>query len=97
MGNLKTMTNNFSEVSNHIKGLEFEKTIREVNGTLANLKAMTDKLNSDESSLGLLMNDKALYENLNETAQNASGLLLDLRRNPKRYVHFSIFGAREKK
>ncbi|MDR2969231.1 MAG: MlaD family protein [Tannerellaceae bacterium] len=91
MGNLKTMSNNFSEVSSHIKALDFEKTIREVNGTLANLKIMTEKLNSNENSLGLLMNDKALYENLNRTTQNASDLLLDLRQNPKRYVHFSIF------
>lgn len=91
MGNLKTMSSNFSEVSSHIKALDFEKTIREVNGTLANLKIMTEKLNSNENSLGLLMNDKALYENLNKTSQNASDLLLDLRQNPKRYVHFSIF------
>lgn len=91
VGNLKTMTDNFSVVSSNIKDLEFEKTIREINGTLANLKMTTEKLNSTDNSIGLLMNDKALYENLNRTTQNAADLLFDLRQNPKRYVHFSVF------
>ncbi len=91
MDNLKTMTDNFSEVSSEIKELDFERTIREINETLANLRITTEKLNSSDSSLGLLMNDKTLYENLNKTTQNASDLLFDLRQNPKRYVHFSIF------
>ena len=41
--------------------------------------------------MGLVLNDRALYDNLNSTADNASKLLLDLRQNPKRYVHFSVF------
>jgi len=89
--NLKTMTHNFSEVSDNIKGLDFETTIREINGTLANLKTTTERLNANDNTLGLLMNDKALYENLNQATENASKLLFDLRENPKRYVHFSIF------
>jgi len=91
VGNLKTMTDNFTEVSSNIKDLDFAKTIEDINGTLANLRITTEKLNSSDSSLGLLLNDKALYENLNKTTQNASDLLFDLRQNPKRYVHFSIF------
>jgi 16S rRNA processing protein RimM len=55
------------------------------------LKLTTEKLNSSDNSLGLLLNDKALYENLNSTADNASKLLIDLKQNPKRYVHFSVF------
>ncbi|MDF9830281.1 MlaD family protein [Parabacteroides sp. PF5-6] len=91
VGNLKTMTDNFSVVSGTIKDLDFATTITEINATLANLRMTTEKLNSNDNSLGLLMNDKALYENLNKTTQNASDLLFDLRQNPKRYVHFSIF------
>lgn len=89
--NLKTMTANFSEVSTNIKDLDFETTIREINGTLANLKITTERLNSNDNTLGLLMNDKALYENLNKVSLNAADLLFDLRQNPKRYVHFSVF------
>lgn len=89
--NLKTMTSNFSEVSSNIKDLDFETTIREINGTLANLKVTTERLNSNDNTLGLLMNDRTLYENLNKVSLNAADLMFDLRQNPKRYVHFSIF------
>jgi len=89
--NLKTMTGNFSEVSANLKDLDLAYTVNTINATLSNLKLTTDKLNSSENSLGLLMNDRLLYDNLNSTTENASRLLLDLRENPKRYVHFSIF------
>ena len=62
-----------------------------MNATLDNVEQMTRKLNSKDNSMGLLLNDCALYDNLNSTADNASKLLLDLRQNPKRYVHFSVF------
>ena len=81
------MTDNFSEVSANLKELDLATTVNSINATLANLKLTTDKLNSTDNSIGLLLNDKGLYDNLD----NASKLLLDLRENPKRYVHFSVF------
>ena len=91
VNNLKTMTDNFSEVSANLKELDLATTVNSINATLANLKLTTDKLNSTDNSIGLLLNDKGLYDNLNSTMDNASKLLLDLRENPKRYVHFSVF------
>lgn len=91
MTNLKTMTDNFSEVSSNLKDLDLATTVNSINATLDNLKLTTAKLNSKDNSIGLLLNDKSLYENLNSTTENASKLLLDLRQNPKRYVHFSVF------
>lgn len=91
VGNLKTATDNFSTVSENLKGLDLASTVNSINATLANLKLTTDKLNSTDNSIGLLLNDKGLYDNLNSTMDNASKLLLDLRENPKRYVHFSVF------
>lgn len=91
MGNLKTVSDNFTTVSDNLKGLDLSTTLREVNQTLANVRMTTEKLNSPENSLGLLLNDKSLYNNLNSATENASSLLLDLQKNPKRYVHFSIF------
>lgn len=91
VGNLKAISADFAEVSNELKGLDFPATMNLVNSTIENLKLTTDKLNSTDNSMGLLLNDKELYLNLNETTGNASKLLLDLRENPKRYVHFSIF------
>lgn len=61
-----------------------------VNATLDNVEQMTRKLNSKDNSMGLLLNDRALYDNLNSTADNASKLLLDLRQNPKDMYIFCI-------
>ena len=58
---------------------------------------MTEKLNSNDGSLGLLMRDPGLYNNLNATLMSADSLLVNVRQHPKRYVHFSLFGRKEKK
>ena len=94
--NLKGITTNFESVSGQLKELDLVGTMRAVNATVANLKLTTDKLNSADNSLGLLLNDRQLYDNLNGTMENASLLLLDLREHPKRYVHFSLFGSKQK-
>ena len=94
--NLKGITTNFESVSGQLKELDLAGTMRTVNATLANLKLTTDKLNSADNSLGLLLNDRQLYDNLNGTMENASLLLLDLREHPKRYVHFSLSGSKQK-
>lgn len=91
MGDLKVITGNFSTVSNNLKELDLSATINAVNATLDNLEKTTQRLNSKDNSMGLLLNDRSLYDNLNSTADNASKLLIDLRQNPKRYVHFSVF------
>ena len=81
MSDLKVITGNFADVSTDLKKLDLATTVNAVNATLDNV----------DNSMGLLLNDRALYDNLNSTADNASKLLLDLRQNPKRYVHFSVF------
>ncbi|MBR2497102.1 MAG: MCE family protein, partial [Parabacteroides sp.] len=91
VGDLKMITGNFAEVSSDLKKIDLVTTVNAVNQTLDNVKQMTDKLNSKDNSMGLLLNDRSFYDNLNSTADNASKLLLDLRENPKRYVHFSVF------
>ena len=96
MENIKCITANFELVSGQLKDLDLVETMQTVNATLANLKLTTDKLNSADNSLGLLLNDRQLYDNLNGTMENASLLLLDLREHPKRYVHFSLFGSKQK-
>lgn len=94
--NMITLTNNLTAMSNNLKDIDFAATFKEVDATLKNVHQLTNKLNRDDNSLGLLMNDDALYRNLNETTANAASLLEDLKAHPKRYVHFSIFGKKDK-
>ena len=91
VSDLKVITGNFADVSTDLKKLDLVTTVKAVNETLEYVKQMTQKLYSKDNSMGLLLNDRSFYDNLNSTADNASKLLLDLRENPKRYVHFSVF------
>ena len=89
--NLKTTTDNFAALSEEMKNLNLKGSIQSLNLTIDNLGQTTMKLNAKDNSLGLLLNDTLLYNNLNETVVNASNLLIDLKQNPKRYVLFSLF------
>lgn len=85
LGNTQRLTSNLSEV-------DVAQMMSKVDQTLKNVQEMTDRLNSDEGTLGLLMRDKTLYNNLTNTAADADSLLIDFKAHPKRYVHFSVFG-----
>jgi len=93
---LNTIGDNFIHVSNNLKEIDFEATFSKIDSTLYNVKLVTDKLNRKDNSVGLLLNDPNFYNNLNATANNAASLLEDLQAHPKRYVHFSLFGRKDK-
>jgi len=90
------MADNFEVVSGNLRNIDFAATIASVNQTLANLASATNKLNSKEGTLGLLLNDKTLYVNLSNMTGSANDLMVDLKAHPKRYVHFSVFGKKDK-
>ena len=84
-----------------------DQTLADVQTFSANLNTFTTNLNntatnldqrlkSKDNSLGLLLNDRSLYDNINSTIANADSLVIDLKAHPKRYVHFSIFGRKDK-
>ena len=87
---------NTQKLTNNLAAVDIQTTMNEVNSTISNLKTFTDNLNNGKGSLGLLMNDPGLYNNLNSTMISADSLLIDLKAHPKRYVHFSLFGKKEK-
>lgn len=95
-GKLNTLGDNFIAISNNLKSIDYATTFKQVDETLANVKMITEKLNSKDNTLGLLLNNPDLYNNLNATTINAASLLEDLKEHPKRYVHFSLFGRKDK-
>ena len=84
------------KLTHDLSELDVAATMARVDATLENVRQMTEKLNSDEGTLGLLMRDPSLYNNINSTVRSADSLMIDLRKHPKRYVHFSIFGKKDK-
>ena len=87
---------NTNELTHSLNELDIAQTMASVNATLQNVEQMTAKLNSNEGTLGLLMRDPELYRNLNATMLHTDSLMMDLKNHPKRYVHFSIFGKKDK-
>jgi len=94
MTNLKQVSSDFTVLSSQFKQMDLNATMLSVNKTLQNLEQMSTQLNSKDNSLGLLLNDRSIYDHLDSTLVNASNLLFDLKLNPKRYVHFSVFGKK---
>ena len=84
-----------NEFSTQLNELDLKKTVVSVDSTLLGLQSITNKLNNNDNTLGLLLNDKQLYDGLLNTVGSADSLLIDLRLNPKRYVHFSLFGRKK--
>ena len=87
---------NTQQLTGNLAAIDVEGMAARVNQTLANVEQMTQKLNSNEGTLGLLMRDPSLYHNLTSTMASADSLLIDLKSHPKRYVHFSLFGKKDK-
>ena len=94
MANLNQVSSDFSAVSSQFRQMDLNATLHRVDKSLQNFEQMSMQLNSKDNSLGLLLHDRSIYDHLDTTFVNASNLLLDLKLNPKRYVHFSIFGKK---
>lgn len=95
-GKLQEIGDNFAVVSQQLKLIDYAGTMNQIDATLANVKDITDRLGRRDNTVGLLLNDPTLYNNLAETTANAASLLDDLQHHPKRYVHFSLFGKKDK-
>ncbi len=87
---------NTNRLTANLASLDVQGTLNKVNQTLESAHQFTEKLNCNQGSLGLLMNDTKLYDNLTSTMSHADSLVIDLKAHPKRYVHFSVFGRKDK-
>ena len=95
--NLDKLSGNFAVMSDSLKQIQLGKLVNELNTGISKFNTALDKLNKGDGSMAKLMNDKKLYDNLEKSTKELELLLKDLRENPKRYVHFSIWGKKDKK
>lgn len=107
MGHLKQTSINAEKLTANLAAVDVQATIDNVNATLKSAQRLSDdlgnmsssldqKMKSKDNTLGLFLNDRGVYDNLNSTLRNADSLMIDLKSHPKRYVHFSIFGKKDK-
>lgn len=91
-----TMLENTNGLTRQFNDINLPQTMQRVDNTMANLEQTTAAMNSPEGTLGRLLHDASLFNSLNATMASADSLLVDLKQHPKRYVHFSIFGRKDK-
>jgi len=94
--NLDSILRNTKTFSATLAGMDLRRTVDTLNAVMSEFKTAADKINSKEGSLGLLLNDKKLYDNLQATSGKLNILLDDIRVHPHRYVNISVFGRKDK-
>jgi phospholipid/cholesterol/gamma-HCH transport system substrate-binding protein len=92
---INTITANFDKVSNDIAAANIKQTLDNANKAVAALQETISKINTNNGTLGLLMNDPAVYNNLKNATNHLDSLFIDLKAHPKRYVSFSVFGKKD--
>ena len=89
--NLSTTTSNLDEFSANLNKMPLDSTVNNLNSTIANIQSLTEKLNDKNSTVGLLLNDKSLYNNADHAVASLDSLFIDIKKNPKRYINVKIF------
>ena len=95
-GKLVEIEDDLLKMSSQLSEVDFNRLIGSLEVSLNNIQNITTALDNGEGTAGMLLKDSTLYNKLNNTAEAATLLLEDLKANPKRYVHFSVFGKKEK-
>jgi phospholipid/cholesterol/gamma-HCH transport system substrate-binding protein len=89
------MASDFSAVGEELKDANIGNLVASIDSTMTNVQVLTEKINGTQGTLGLLLNDTTLYDNMSNTMESANSLLQDLKESPSRYVHFSLFGRKK--
>ena len=87
---------NTEQFTDNLRKIDVASTMTKVDEALADVQEITAKMNNNSGTFGLLLKDPTLYYNLNQTMKNIDSLAVNLRQQPKRYVHFSLFGRKNK-
>ena len=94
--NTKNITENFSKISDSLSTININEIVRKAEDAVTNFNELSKRINSTDGSIGKLINDNKLYNNIEAATKELEQLLRDLKLNPKRYVHFSVFGKKAK-
>jgi len=92
---ITSIVTNVEKITDEVAKADFARTMNNANKAIADFQTAVDKVNKGQGTLGQLINDQQLYNNLNQAAGNLDKLMIDLKENPKRYVHFSVFGGKK--
>lgn len=96
LGNIHTLSGNLEQITDSLKTAGLAGSVQKLEATLENLNDVLAKVESGDGTLGKLVNDQTLYNNLSEASREMDLLLQDFRLNPKRYVNVSVFGKKQK-
>lgn len=91
-----SVMNNLDKTTTKISNLDLETSMQKLNSAITDLQATIAKVNSNQGTLGKMINDPTLYQNLASTGNKINLLLDDIRMNPKRYINISVFGKKNK-
>ena len=94
---IDNLLNNLSTLSDSLAAAELASTINNANKTFEELAIAMEKINNGEGTIGKLFKDESVYANLEAATANLDSLFVDIKANPNRYVHVSVFGRKEKK
>lgn len=96
VGNIGKITSNFATLSDSLSQAGLSRTVRNLENTITSLDTLLKRMEQGEGTMGRLLKDDSLYENLSEASRELDLLLQDFRLNPKRYVNVSVFGKKQK-
>jgi len=97
INNVDSVVSDVQIVTSQLREADYKKIMIGLDTTMQNLQGLTEKINSPDGTIGQLLTNKSLYDKIDQTVESANALVVDLKANPKRYVHFSVFGQKEKK
>ena len=96
LSNVVSASENIKSLSDSLIRLDLNKTVVDFNHLIVQINSAMGLITSNQGTIGQLINDPTLYNNLTKTTADLNSLMLDLQSNPKRYVHFSLFGRKDK-
>src|SRR5690606_19862800 len=93
--NLNRTSANFAAISDTINQADLGKTVRKLEQSLANVDKLLNDVEAGKGSIGKLLKDEGMYNNLNDASRELKELIRDVKLNPKRYVSISVFGKKQ--